>query len=135
MSIARIPYDASLSAYVTAQAIRLVEKHGIYIGDIFNKRQHTNARKARAEFYRLLWATVEYSRTGGKWEFRTSSPPRRTRASELGEGWAPISYPIIGRLLNVDHSAIVGAFAKQRRERRDDTARNGIATTTSVHTE
>ena len=133
MSVARIPFDPVLGEYVTEQAIRLARKHGIYLADIFSKRQHTGARKARAEFYRLLWETVEYKRASRAWTFRASTPPRRTRAVELGPGWAPISYPMIGRLLNVDHSAIVGAFAKQRREKKND--RDGIAGTACANAE
>jgi hypothetical protein len=96
-----------LVRYFGVLQIEAIRDFGVTPGELVNTRfRKQHIQPAREHVIRGLRDHVLYRGKGKKIEIAVANDAR-THAAYASEGWKPISYPLMAKLLGFDHSAML----------------------------
>ena len=101
------PYDAKLSQYVLCVLWLAAESEGVWAVDILTKKKDQRVARARRKLLYTLRKTVLVGRVKPVGIQETRTVIAVCSPGTLPSGYfKPISYPMLGRLLGMDHSGV-----------------------------
>jgi len=100
---------------IEAQMFRIARRHGVWVSQMLDPKQKPQ-HLVRPRVELIAWLRQEVYGYRGR-EPRTTTMALRSEVDGQ-RGWHPLSYPIIGSILGLDHSTILLAQKRQREARR-----------------
>ncbi len=100
-------YNAELSAYLDVTVAQAAYEWGCYAADLYSKRRSRHIIAAKRQVVKILRMMVLCN--GDSYRFRKPGGPE-----EMFPGYKPLSYPIIARLLGIDHTAVMRLLRPQK---------------------